>query len=132
MGTYVSVPQGAVVEDHEAWNYVEAWRGRVAFDDVAPTVAVSRASASRLRSAYLIRVELFTCDNVRSNPVSFLLSVWSRFLLGAKSGATSTGTASIALRIRPDEVVRRIRLRIEVWDPLGNETALVRLLRLPA
>jgi len=135
MGTYVSVPQGGAVEDHEAWNYLEAWRGQVAFDDVAPTVAVSKVSASRLRGArgdYLIRVELSTRDNVPGNPVSFMLTAWSRFLLAAKSGTTSTGTAAIAVRVRSDERARTIRLKIEALDPVGNEADLVCLLQLPA
>jgi hypothetical protein len=134
MGTYVSVPQGAAVEDHEAWNYLESWCGQVAFDDVAPTVAVSKVSASRLRGArgdYLIRVELSTRDNVPGNPVSFMLTARSRFLLAARSGTTSTGTATIAVRIRPDERARTIRLKIEALDPVGNEADLVRLMKLP-
>ena len=133
MGTYASIQQSGAVEDDAAPSYVEAWSGRIAFDDVAPTVAVSRVSASHgARDDYLIRVELSTRDNVRGNPVSFLLTAWSRFLLAAKSGTTSTGTASIAVRIRPVEAARRIRLKVEVWDPVGNEADLVRPLRLPA
>ena len=125
------VRQSGVVEDGAVPSYVEAWSGRVAFDAIAPTLTVSQTSASHdARGEYLIRVELSTRDNVRSNPVSFMLTAWSRFLLAAKSGATSTGTASIAVRISPHEAARTIRLKIEVWDPLGNESAVSHVLTL--
>jgi hypothetical protein len=130
MGRYASSQRGGAVEDDAAPSYVEAWGGRVAFDAVAPTLTVSRPSTSHgARDDYLIRVELSTRDNVGGNPVSFMLTAWSRFLLAAKSGTTSTGTASIVVRIRSDEAARRIRLKVEVWDPVGNEAALVRPLK---
>jgi hypothetical protein len=121
MGMHASSQQSGAVEDDATPGYIEAWSGRVAFDAMAPTLTVSRASASQgARDDYLIRVELSTRDNLGGNPVSFMLTAWSRFLLAAKSGTTSTGRTSIAVRIRSDEAARRIRLKVEVWVRSGT------------
>jgi hypothetical protein len=141
VGTWVSSPEdgategdGAIKRNQRRSNDLQFWQGQVAFDDEAPTVAVSKARAPRVRGApleYLVQVELSIHDNVPTTPVSYFVTARGRYVLAGKSDTTSSGKASIALRVRLDKPSRRIRLRIEVWDPVGNEVAVALRLRLP-
>lgn len=114
----------------------ETWRGVVDFDAMPPMIAISRASAERLRrpaGAYRIRIGISVRDGSQANAVSYRIAVRSGAgELASKSGETTSGTASTTLRVRPNKNVRSLRLVIVASDPLGNERTVTRSLRLPA
>jgi hypothetical protein len=114
----------------------ETWRGVVDFDAMPPMIAISRASAERLRrpaGAYRIRIGISVRDGSQANAVSYRIAVRSGAgELASKSGETTSGTASTTLRVRPKKNVRSLRLVIVASDPLGNERTVTRSLRLPA
>jgi hypothetical protein len=112
---------------------LQVWEGQVAFDDEPPAVAVAEVRVSRVHGApreYLIQVELSLRDEVPATPVSFFVTARSRYVLAGKSETTSSGKASVDLRVRPGRA-RTLRLRIDAWDPVGNAAATGRSLQLP-
>jgi hypothetical protein len=48
----------------------------------------------------------------------------------SKFGETSTGTASLSLRVRPTKRTRVLRIEVEATDPVGNAAQLARTLRI--
>jgi hypothetical protein len=140
VGMWMSSPAaGAVgpsqtIERDRRWsNDLQVWEGQVAFDDEAPAVAVAEVRVSRVHGApreYVVHVELSLRDEVPATPVTFFVTARSRYLLAGKSETTSSGKASVDLRVRPGRA-RTLRLRIDAWDPVGNAAATGRSLRLP-
>jgi hypothetical protein len=51
--------------------------------------------------------------------------------LARKVGTTTSGKATIVLRIRPGTSTRRVRLRVEVTDAVGNKSSTTRTVPLP-
>lgn len=134
-GTFATALSGNPI-DPATRTFRETWRGVVDFDDTPPTVAISRASAERLRrpaGAYRIRIGISARDGSAANAVSYRIAVRSGGReLASKSGETTSGTASTVFRVRPNKNLRSLRLVIVASDPLGNERTVTRSLRLPA
>lgn len=112
----------------------ETWRGLVDFDNVPPTIAISRARAERLRGrqrAYRIPIVLSFLDDNEGNAVSYRITLRSGSSeLASASGETTSGTASTTFQLRPKKNVRSVRLVIVASDPLGNERTITRRLSL--
>ena len=51
--------------------------------------------------------------------------------LAGRVGTTTTGKATMALRIKPGRTTRRIRVRVDVTDPVGNKGSTARTVTLP-
>jgi hypothetical protein len=105
-------------------------------DAVAPTLTVSTATATKLRTpagAYSIRVALALRDDVADNAVSYTVNVLNgRKVLVTGSGASNTGAVTATLRVvRSTPRLRSVRLQVIASDPVGNETTLTRTLVLP-
>jgi hypothetical protein len=108
------------------------------FDAVAPSIAFTSASATKLRSprdapAYLIRVSFSVRDDVQANPVAYRLKVaQSRIEIASKEGTSASGLVSTTLRVEPfRKGLRSVGLYLRASDPVGNEQLLNRSLRLP-
>jgi hypothetical protein len=113
------------------------WKGIADFDNVAPTINLLRASATKLRrpsGAYLVRVAFSARDNAQDNTIAYSVSAYwtGASQLVVKKGQIRSGSASVALRVRPATRVRRLQLKILASDPLGNERRLSRVVRLPS
>lgn len=109
--------------------------GVVDHDAVAPTIAFSSATATKLRrpaGAYALRLGVALRDNVTGSPVSYTLRVYSggRELEG-RSGTATTEAVSMTVRIRPPARTRTVRLELGAEDPVGNAVTLTSTLRLP-
>ena len=128
MGTYTKIVGG----DGSGGTAREVWAGDVAFDAVAPQVEISTISVGRpTRDAvYLVRIA-FTARDTGRQSVDVLVSARNRFLLAARSGRSVSGTASVALRLRPGDGGRKIRLKIEATDRVGNTTTAFATVVLP-
>jgi hypothetical protein len=132
-------------EGPPAWVYRTTLQGFADADAVAPSVAFTSASATKLRrpaGAYSIDVALTLRDDVEGNTVAYRLRVMDgaqsypfdrpRRELDRIEGSTASGSASTNLRVYPSSKrVRNVVLLLSASDPVGNEVSLVRSLKLP-
>jgi hypothetical protein len=110
------------------------WRGVVAFDDVAPTLGVTRATAAKLqrpRGAYRVQIAFSAVDDVSENAVACTARLLGPTFQHKKSGRTTTGTVALTFTTHPARTVRRLRLEITGEDPFGNRSVLTRAVTLP-
>lgn len=133
-GSFTSVRTSGDPRDHGSITFRSSWTGVTDLDDVAPAIAVSSATAAKLRrpkGSFRVRVA-FTAQDASGSAVRYQVIVRAGFLvLDLRSGQTTTGTAAMALRIRPVKNTRTVRLEITATDAVGNESTLARSLRLP-
>jgi hypothetical protein len=127
--------QGEMLSHDGYANWRSTLQGSAERDAVAPSIAISRAKASKLRGragAYSIKVALALRDNVRANPVSFRLRVRAGGMeLARKLGTTKTKAVSLVLRVRPpSKKLKTIRLVLTASDPVGNAASKDRLVKL--
>ena len=113
------------------------YQGLVDADAVAPTIGLA-AKASKVKGKkgiYTIRADLDIRDNIEGNSVAYKVIVtrengagpW----LASKSGE-AIGDISLELRVRrTNEPVRALRVRTIAVDPVGNESTLDILVKLP-
>ena len=118
-------------------------QGLVAADAVAPSLAFTSASVTKLRrpaGAYSIKVALSLRDDVEGSTVAYMLRVKDaetrlhrRLIdLASKEGKTASGSVSTALRVVPgSKRARSVQLLLSGSDPVGNEVSLTRSLKLP-
>jgi len=55
----------------------------------------------------------------------------SKTSLAFEVGATTYGRAAFTVRIRPGRSTRRVKLGVEVTDPVGNKSGTTRTVTLP-
>ena len=109
------------------------WEGVGDFDRVAPTVKVTRLTATRLGPprTYAVRVAFSAEDNVRENAVAYTLSLFGPQRLAARAGVAASGTTSMTLRIRASRAAERIEVELTATDPLDNSRTVRRSVKLP-
>ena len=134
-GRFASVRTGGDPLDHGSITFRSTWTGVADLDDEGPALDISSASAAKLRrpkGSYLVRIA-FSAQDIPGNAVRYLITVGGgKFILASKVGATTSGTASTALRVRPAKTVRKLRLEITASDPLGNDSKVFRSVKLPS
>jgi hypothetical protein len=134
-GTFASVRVGGDPSDHGSIVFRSTWTGVADLDDEAPAISVSRASAAKLRrpkGSYRVGIA-FSANDTPGNVVRYRITIrGGGSTVGGRAGETASGTASVALRVRPRKGLRRIGLQITASDPLGNERTIARSLKLPA
>lgn len=133
-GTWTSVRLGGTDGNPASITYRSTWQGVADFDASAPTISLSRSSARKLRwpkGAYLLHFGL-SFDEATGNVVSYELRVIDprTKLEVPKSGQSSTGRASLTMRVRPTKRTRVLRIRIAASDPVGNAAELASSLRI--
>ena len=105
-------------------------------DAAPPTIALARATVQKLKrpaGTYRVNLRLSIADG-NGDAVSYTLSLadarnplpW----LASKRGQTSTGTVSLAIRVKPAKRTRALRLKVDATDAVGNEAAFMRSIRL--
>ena len=138
-GVYVGGPAltGEDSEDLFPVTYRCTFRGMVDFDAVAPTIAASSATLTRLRQpagSYSLRLRVAMRDNQRANAVAYMVAVepaGGGLYLAEKKGSGPAGKVTITLRIRPESGARKVLLHLRAEDPLGNWRWVTRQLKLP-
>jgi hypothetical protein len=134
-GRYSSVQTGGDQADLASITFRSTSTGIGDLDADAPQIVIASARATKLRrpaAMYLVAVRFSARDNVAANLVSYTLAVRAGDAdLAFRSGRTSQGTATLALRVRPPKRARSLRIEILASDPLDNERTQVRSLRLP-
>ena len=105
-------------------------------DATPPTIALAGTRIQKLkRPAGTVRINLrLSIADGSGDAVSYALSLANTrngsIELAQKSGQTSTGTASVAIRLKPPKRTRVLRLKVVATDAVGNEGSFVRSLRL--
>jgi hypothetical protein len=100
-----------------------------AFDDVAPSGAIDRFSASAGRRARTakIKASFEGADDVAGNAVRFQLGVRAgAHVLATRKGTTTGKPISFSLAVRLPKAARKLTLRVVLTDPVGNTRTLVR------
>lgn len=124
------IPWGAILE------------GVVDRDTVAPTIAFSSATATKLprpKGAYAVRLGIALRDDVIGNPVSYTVRAClytvdacaGTLELARRFGTARTEAVSVTLHIRPPARGRTVQLQLTAEDPVGNAISVRHSLRLP-
>jgi hypothetical protein len=135
-GTWTSVRVSGNPLDPATITFRSTWKGAADLDSAPPTVSASKRSVQKLRrpkGTYRLRLVLSLSDKP-GNSVSYSLAIidpqrpfdW----LATKSGATSSGSASFALRVHPSRRTKVLRMKVDASDPVGNTTTFATTLRL--
>jgi len=127
-GTWQSVRLSGTDDDPASITYRSTWQGVVDFDSAPPAIAVAKSSAQKLRrpaGAFRLTFAL-TFAEPAGSAVSYELTVIDprNSLQVSKFGETSTGTASVGLRVRPTKRTRILRVTVHATDPVGNAAQL--------
>ena len=133
-GTWTSVRLSGTDADPSSITYRSTWQGVTDFDVSPPTIAVSKATARKLRrpkGTFQLRFALSFAEAAGSAVAYELRVIDPRSRLETfRSGETETGTASLVLRVKPTKRTRIMQVRIAATDPVGNAAQLARTLRL--
>ena len=116
--------------------YRTTLRGVAVADAVAPSVAFTSASATKLRrpaGSYSIRVAFSLRDDFEGPPIAYKLGVTERrHVLASTTGTTASGSVSTTVRVCPSSKrVRSVDLRLSASDWIGNDVSITRPLKLP-
>lgn len=124
MGTYTATLLRGDPDAYETIVYRTSWRGVADFDADPPAVEAFGATARKVGErprTYVLRVALAVRDT--AGPVTYTVDVRSgRTELAYRQSSTTSGRATIALRIAPSRGVRSARIVLTLWDAVGNET----------
>lgn len=134
VGTYVSTLVSGDPQDFLSIKYHSTWTGVVDFD-VDPPVVVLSARATKLRrpaGSYTLRVSFSVANEAPGARLSYSVAVTAGIAdLGARSGETTSRSVTMTFRIKPRRTTRRIRLSVDVTDPVGNAGTARRTVTLP-
>jgi hypothetical protein len=132
IGTYTGTLISGDPTAFETITYRTSWQGVADFDADPPAIEKFTATARKLRQrprTYVLRIGVTARDT--STPVTY--TVDARLGGGVeamKGGSTSSGVATITLRIRPARAARSARIVLTARDAVGNETSASRAVRL--
>ena len=133
-GTWTSIRLSGTDGDIASITYRSTWDGVTDFDVSPPTIAVSKATARKLRrprGAFQLRLAL-SFGEPAGSPVAYQLRVIDprNRLETFRNGQTTTSTASLVLRVKPTKRTRALQIRIAATDAVGNAAQLARTLRI--
>jgi hypothetical protein len=135
-GEFTSTRLSGSTDDPLSITFKSAWDGVADFDVTAPTITVATATVRKLarpKGLSQLRVTASLADS--GGAVAYHVAVSDArkplLLLGQKSGTAATSPLAIALRFRPPRGMRALRLQIDATDPVGNQSKLVRVIRVP-
>jgi hypothetical protein len=140
MGTWQSIRTGGDPTDPSTIRFRATWQGVADMDAAPPTIALARATVQKLKrpaGTYRVNLRLAIADangDANGDAVSYTLSLtdarnpleW----LASKRGQTSTGTVSLAIRVKPAKMTRALRLKVDATDAVGNQASFTRSIRL--
>jgi hypothetical protein len=135
-GTFTSVLLTGNPNDPETITFRSTWAGVSDLDATAPAVRVTHWSVKKLarpKRAYKVRLALSLTDN-GGGPVSYVLELAdpkkpsNPFVVRLEK--TSSGSVTRTFRIRVGKHTRRIRLKVDATDAVGNESAFAKTFRL--
>jgi hypothetical protein len=120
-GTYIGTHLSGDPNDLSTVTYRTQWQGVVGFDANPPAIESLSASARELPKrirTYTLRVTVTARD---ASPITYAVDVRAKGVpLGFKKGSTTSGQATLTLRIKPPRTVRSVRIGVAASDVLGN------------
>jgi hypothetical protein len=135
-GTFTSVRLSGDPSDPETITFRSTWTGVADLDASPPTTGVKHWHAKRLKrpkGAYKVTLGLSLTDN-GGGPVSYELEIVDpkkpSHSYAFKLGKTATGSVTRSLRIKVGKRTRRVRLKVEATDAVGNQSAFAKTFRL--
>lgn len=135
-GTFTSVRLAGDPNDPETITFRSTWTGVADLDATPPTTGVRHWHAKKLKrpkGAYKVTLALLLTDN-GGGPVSYELELVDpkkpSHSFAFKLGKTATGSVTRSLRIKVGKRTRRVRLKIEATDAVGNQSAFAKTFRL--
>jgi hypothetical protein len=112
----------------------DTWRGIAAFDDTAPSGAVTAVKITRppvKHRRWKLRLTFSARDNDPTDPVSFSANADAGLWTAKRRGTVTASPRTLAFAFRRGRGVRVFHIEITLDDPVGNEGTLKRNVRLP-
>ena len=125
-GTWTSTRTAGRPDDPATITFRSSWAGVVDFDTDPPRVAVTKASAKKLRKpkgTYTLKLSLSLEDDA-GGPVSYQVEVndpRTRRGLAFRIGQATAPTVSLTIRLKVPAPTRTLQLRLSATDVVGNE-----------
>ena len=135
-GTFTSVRLTGDPNDPETITFRSTWTGVADLDATPPTVGVTHWHAKKLahpKRTYKIKLGLSMTDK-GGGAVSYALQLVDpkkpSNAIVFKTGQTASGSVTKSFRIRVGKNTRRLRLKVDATDAVGNESAFAKTFRL--
>lgn len=111
-------------------DFSSTWTGSVDFDSRGPSIKITGAKAAKSGRNWKVTLAFTSFDNVRSNAVTFRVTATSDAFFAALFGKIAGGKGIATFTFRRAEAGSTVELRIHVFDPWENESALGKELKL--
>ena len=135
-GNFTSVRTGGDPNDPETITFRSTWTGVADLDATPPVTKVTHWQAKKLKRpkrTYSVKLALSLTDN-GGGPVSYALQIVDpkkpSTALVFKLGKTTSGSVTKSFRVRVGKSTRRLRLKVDTSDAVGNESAFAKTFRL--
>jgi hypothetical protein len=135
-GTFTSVRTGGDPSDPETITFRSTWIGVADLDATPPVTTVTHWHLKKLKHpkrTYTVKIALSLTDN-GGGAVSYALELADSKkpsnALVYKAGKTTSGTVSKSFRIKVGKHTRRLRLKVDIGDEVGNESSFTKTYRL--
>jgi hypothetical protein len=131
-GTYAATILSGDPEAFDTIVYRTQWQGVVDLDAAPPTIASFSASARKVRAplrTYQLRIAINADDP--ATPVMFAVAITAgRTPVAFKRTSTVSGSANIAVAVRPPRSARSLRIALSATDAVGNTSSSSRTVKL--
>jgi hypothetical protein len=134
-GVFTSARLTGSSDDPSTITFHSSWSGIADFDTTAPAVTLTGATARRLKRPKLtcsFRAVLTLSDT--DGPMSYIVDVVDPrkpfSSLVYKLGSISSGTLTVNRRVKVRRGTRFLRIKIDVSDAVGNQSAFAKTIRL--
>jgi hypothetical protein len=135
-GTFTSVRLTGDPNDPSTITFRSTWTGVADLDATPPPIQVTHWHAKKLKRpkrAYQVRIGLSLTDN-GGGAVSYALELVDprrpSNAIAFKHGVTETGSVTRSLRIKVGKRTRRVQVKIDASDAVGNQSASAKTFRL--
>jgi hypothetical protein len=105
--------------------FSDTWTGVVDFDATPPTGKFTGAKVTRPRAPggrWRVRVRFVA--HAKDNPVTYTATAASRAFFALQSGTVGAGTTTVSFTFRKRAGMRRLKVAIQLFDPVGNTTTI--------
>lgn len=134
MGRYSSTRLSGDPGDFFSITFRSTWTGTVDFDVDPPSIGLSGRTTKLRRpvGSYTVRIGLTVPNEAAGATLAYSVEVTAgNATLNGRVGTTTSGKATLALRIKPARATRRVKVSAEVTDPVGNKSSSTRTVTLP-
>ncbi len=131
-GTFTGVETGGSILDFASVTFRVTWTGVVDFDAAAPTLSLSRPTIRKVkRSTYRVEFALSARDGRNAVSYDVVVTTPNGERVAMRTGTSPSGAASVPISLRAAGG-RTLRVAASASDAVGNETNVVRRIRVPS